>query len=86
MSSQFKMFMDDNLNQIELVEYDYSQNNYRVILNEAFKKDLRQIIITTTVFKEFIQNLYVNNCFLLDIKFIDSIEEYDFSNIQELIL
>ncbi|WP_077214492.1 hypothetical protein [Bacillus dakarensis] len=85
MSTQFKIFIDDKLNQIEFVEYDYSQKSYRMILDEAFQKDLRQIIFTTSVFKQLIQKLYDNSYYLLEIKFIDSIDNYDFSDIREFI-
>lgn len=85
MSTQFKIFVDDKQNKIELVEYDYSQNSYKKILNQAFERDLRQLIFTTTVFKQVIQKVYDQGLFLIDIKFIESIENYDFSDIKELI-
>ncbi|THE09961.1 hypothetical protein E1I69_20565, partial [Bacillus timonensis] len=85
MSTQFKLFIDDNKNKLELFEYDYNQNSYRNILDQAYEKGYRQIIFTTSVFKKLIEKLYLQGFLLLDIKFIDSIEDYDFSEIKELI-
>lgn len=85
MSKQFKIFLDKS-NQVELFEYDYSQKkSYIQILNEAFDKDLRQIIFTTSLYKKLIRDAYKQGQFVLEIRFMDSIENCDFTHITELL-
>lgn len=84
METQAKIFINEN-NIIELITYDYSHNKYKEVLEEAYKKNLRQIIFTTTIYKKLIEKTFQEKMYLVNVDFMDSLYEADFEDIMQLI-
>lgn len=82
--SQAKLFFNRQSG-IELITYDYSQNEYKKILEEAYKKDLKQIIFTTSIYKKVIEKVYEAGFYLTNIIFMDFLDDHDFSDIKQLL-
>ncbi|MGE6414823.1 hypothetical protein ACQKDD_11700 [Planococcus kocurii] len=84
MDIQAKLFLNTQ-NDIEIIPYDYLQNGYRKVLEDSYEKNLRQIIFTTSLYKQVIEKIYEENMLLLKINFMDCLDEQDFTDIKELV-
>jgi|SRR5690625_2751022 len=81
---QAKLFFNRQ-GDIELITYDYSQNEYKKVLEEAYKKDLNQIIFTTSIYKKVIEKVYEDGFYLTNINFMDFLDDHDFSDVKQLL-
>ncbi|OEH53996.1 hypothetical protein AQ616_09415 [Oceanobacillus sp. E9] len=84
MESQAKLFFN-SIQQIELITYNYSQNEYRKVLEYAFENNLKQIIFTTTIFKKLIEKTYEADLYLAEINFMECLDEQEFTEVKDLI-
>ncbi|WP_270363282.1 hypothetical protein [Bacillus paranthracis] len=71
---------------IEFVPYgDTPNNSYKHIVERAVANGKKQVIFTTSIFKDLISRIYNEKLNLMDLKFMEPLEIYDFKDVGQLI-